>query len=141
MTPGSVLPLYDAVLALLTAIPNMVGSDGEVDPGPVRDPDKRSHPRWIFYAGGGRPLAPALCGDSKDIDFKFTVVVAGGDVERCLWARDKVVAALVDVVPVVTGRVSGRIRLDYDVGPPRKYDRVNPPEFAMPLLFSLASTT
>lgn len=137
MAVAEVLPHYDAVLALLNAIPDMAGYDAEVHPTPPLDPDGRVHPYWVFYSGGGMPVSSSLCGTSNDLVWPFTVVVVGGDQGRVLWGRDRVVAALVDVEPAVVGRVSGRVRLDYEVGPPRRVDDVQPPRFGMPLLFTL----
>ncbi len=137
MNAAPVLPHCDALLALLRLIPNVGVYDGEVPATPPLDQDKRVKGYAVFYSGSGIPRVPALNGRSVDLGWQFTVVAVGGDQQRCLWVRDRIVAALVDVTPTVEGRVAGRICLDHEVGPPRRFDDPMPPRFSLPLLFSL----
>lgn len=146
-----VLPHYQAILARLRTIPTfdpaapvagaMAGYDGEVDPAPPLDSDKRVHAYWVLWVGAGSPLATKLCGDTTDLDLPFQVTVAAGDAQRVLWGVDRVRAVLLDHQPVVVGRSTLRIRGGIAAGAPRldRNDTLHPPRFFTPLPFRLYS--
>lgn len=137
MSAAPVLPHRDAILLLLEAHPHLSVFEGEVPATPPLGGDDRVSPYAVFYPGAGRPVVSSLCGGAEDLAWQFTVLACGGDVERCLLARDWVVGLLVDVEPVITGRTSWRVRLDHDLGPPRRFDDPLPPRFSLALLFTL----
>lgn len=139
MTVAAVLPHRDAVLALLQAIPHMTWFEGKVPATPPVDPDRRVHAYGVFWPGVGRRTASKVCARTDDLAWPFTVAVYAGDVERWLLACDWVCAALIDVAPVVAGRVLGRIGMDYAPDLPDRFDTPLPERFGAPLLFTVRS--
>ncbi len=139
MTVAAVLPHRDAVWALLQTETRISWFEAEVPSTPPVDAAKRVRLYGVFWPSAGKPEAPKLCGDTTDLDWPFGVTVYGGTAEACLLARDFVCAVLVDVTPVVTGRVVRRIRMDYSAPLPQRSDVPQPPRFGLPLLFTLAT--
>lgn len=130
----------DAVHALLAAIPNLVAFDHEVDDDQLTvDADGRVEPYCVLYVGGGRRAFSNLTHVSHDLDLAFQVTCVGGDPDECLWAVDKVCAALVDTQLTVAGRLVWRIRQEFEPSSPRPDYAVRPPRFYQPLLFRLYS--
>jgi hypothetical protein len=129
----------DAVLALITPIANLTIYDAEVPDTPPAYPDGKVKAYAVLYGGAGQRLTSSLEGSSVDMDWPFQVTCAAGLVNDCLWAVDKVCAALVDVRPVVAGRSTWRISQDMDVGPVQRDEDVHPVRFYVPLMFRLYS--
>lgn len=131
----------NAVLALIQAVANLNVFDAEVPETPPLDPDGRVHPYAVMWGDIGTRVNSSLALDSADMDWPFQVTCVGGDINRCLWAVDKVCAALVDVSPVVAGRSVWPIRQEA-AGPdkPIRDDKVQPPRWYVPLLFRTYST-
>lgn len=139
MSVAAVAPHRDAIWTLLQAIPHLAWYEGRVPSTPPLDPDKRVHAYGVFWPGIGKPAASKVCARTEDLDWRFTVGLYAGDVERWLLARDAVCAALIDVAPTVAGRVLGRIRMDYAAGYPGRTDDPLPERFGAPLLFTVPS--
>jgi hypothetical protein len=130
----------DAVLALLDAIANLDVYDGEPTDVPT-DAGGAVNPYAALYGGAGTRFAGGLDGASVDFDWPFQVTAVGGDPNECLWAVDKVCAALLDVQPTVAGRSTWRIYQDGEPGPVRQDPpTVSPRRYYVPLLFRLGST-
>lgn len=137
MAVASVRDMHAAVLAVLRAIDptNLTVYDGEVIPEPKKDNDERVHPYAVLYSDGGRPHATGLCGTSDAHEWSFVVVCVGGDQNRCLWAVDKVRAALIDLELTVAGRSMHRVREEVEAPRVRRDDTVRPALSYVPLMF------
>jgi hypothetical protein len=135
----SIRLLRQAVLDLLDAAPGLNVFDGEVATDPPRDPDGRVHPYAVLYASPGAHLTTALDGLHDLIRWSFQVTAVGGDAQRCAWAVDTALTALLDQRPTVAGAVTARVGLAGDPGPARRDDDVHPPRHWTPLLFELTA--
>lgn len=131
-----------AVITLVDAIAGLNVYDAEVPATPPFDGDGRVHPYAVVYTGAAAADRSAVGGPVSSYDWTFQVTVVGGDRQRCAWAAEHVIAALVDQRLTVTGFVTGRIV--HLPGPGISRDDVeNPPRHYQPLMFGLftASTS
>jgi hypothetical protein len=104
---------------------------------PPNDPDSRTHAHAIFYPSPGRVPFERLGGGMLNVNWGFQVTCVGGDENRCMWAVDKVRAALLCKRITLDGAQSGQVYEDADAGPVRRDDSVQPPRYFVPLLFGL----
>ncbi|MGG5257461.1 hypothetical protein [Phycicoccus avicenniae] len=145
MTPNE---LRQTCLTLLAAQSNLQvwnGAPAESEPAlgfgagsldVALDPDGRAHLYAALYVGSGwrTPEDDRLAGVSGTRVSTFQVTAAGGDIDRCLRAADKVLAAL-DGVLIASG---GVIRNDIDPGLPREDRDPKPSRYYLPLIFRVA---
>jgi hypothetical protein len=111
-------------------------SSGNPSTPPV-DPDALVHPHLIFYPSSGRVPFERLGGGLLNVNWGFQVTCVGGDENRCMWAVDKVRAALLCKRITLDGAQSGQVYEDADAGPVRRDDAEQPPRYFVPLLFGL----
>lgn len=134
-----VLPHHDAILAKLQAVTTMTTYDAEVPSSPPADPDGRVHPYVVLHVTPGEPTIDSLAFTQNRLDLPFQVTCVGGDQNRCLFAVDKVRAALLGQVLTVTGRSLSPISSDGSGGAPLPDDDVTPPRHFLAVLLRLVS--
>lgn len=111
----------DAVLSLLTGIPNLTLYDGIV-PGPD---EGLSFPYVVLWAATPLRWSDRMCGLQGNARELFSTTAVGFTADQVGWVQEKVHAALVDVRAVISGRSCERIQhvdsasadIDYDVRP------------------------
>ena len=119
-----------AVLALLAADTNLRVYDGMVptDPTTGRPPPR---PYVVIYAPVGLSTVHNLTGTSGALEASIQTTCVGDTAESCRIVARRVKAALLDVVPVVSGRASFPIRHEYSE--PARVDN----DVAPPVLFAV----
>lgn len=133
--PPRALAFADTILALLNAVEHLNVYDNDVADTPPADPDGKTHPYAVLWSGPGTAQSTRLCGDPNQLAWGFQVTCAGGDRTRCLWAVDKVRAALTGVrVPDGRGWRLTEVVDEARVLPDRD---VTPPRFYVPLVYAL----
>jgi len=130
---------HGAVLALLNLLPLTVRDGDQVNdktnPLPVDDAG-RVKPYAVLWAGGGEILQENLAAIPDGRQWGWQVTAAGADANGCLWAADKVLAALVGARLVIPDGSSGVIYQVGDPGPARVDTAVDPHRTYLPLLFT-----
>lgn len=109
----------DAVLGLLRAVPNLTVYDGRVPDAPVT-------PYVVVYSSAGTAGRESLVPVSDALALPFQVTSVGKSTREALWAAERSRAALLDVVPTVSGRRLQPIAQDSS-SPVRRDDSVDPP--------------
>lgn len=106
----------EEVLALLNAITNHTTYDGKV---PANTPAPYTVVYFSIQTPGGEqaPDAVDLIGDSDVIVLNIYTHNVGGNAQAARNVAWKVRAALLNVKPVVAGRVCGKIRMVDDAPP------------------------
>jgi hypothetical protein len=106
----------EEVLALLTAIPNHTIHDGKVPNTvpPVKPPYTVVYFTIVTPGGEQAPDAVDLIGNSDVINLKIYTHNVGGNAQAARAVSWKVRAALLNVKPVVPGRVCHPIRQEPD---------------------------
>lgn len=134
--------LHQAVLAALKAIDpsHLEVYDGEVDPSPRDDNDKRVHPYLVLYSDPGKAQRTGLCGVTNSLAWGCEVVCVGGDVNRCLAAVDKARTVL-DTELTIPGQTGQRLREEFAtrVRPVGRDDTTRPARFEVSLLLAADS--
>lgn len=144
--PVSVRTLGDQVWALLGGAAGEVVTAGaltlfrgKVDAPPLDD-DGTVHAYAVLYESPGRRTGSRLGSLRDRLEWSFQVTCAAGDVERCLWAIDKVTRTLTGQQLEVPGR-TGKPRIVEDETNWTRYvteePDVTPSRFFVPLLFNL----
>ncbi len=112
----------EEVLALLTAISNHTVYDGKVPSTvpPVKPPYSVVYFTIVTPDGERAPDAVSLAGDSDVIILKIYVHNVGGSAQAARNVGWKVRAALLNVKPVIAGRVCGKIGQEPDEVAPIK---------------------
>lgn len=103
------------------------------EPTPRYDGDGGAHPYLAIFPGAGpRDLIEKdIAGTPGEIQFRFQITAAGGDVARAMRAITRAQSVLVGKRLDST---TGLIREDGDGGPVRKDDTVHPARWFTPLL-------
>lgn len=109
----------NAVLALLSGIPNLTLYDGIV-------PNVPALPYAVLWASAPLRWSDRMCGTQENARELFSTTAVGATADQVGWVQEKVHAALVDVLAVISGRSCERIKhaesaatdIDYDVDPP-----------------------
>ncbi len=113
---------HNAVLALLSGVPNLTLYDGIV-PGPD---EGLSYPYAVLWASAPLRWSDRMCGEQGNARELFSTTAVGFTADQVGWVQEKIHAALVDVRAVITGRSCERIKhvesaptdIDYDERPP-----------------------
>jgi hypothetical protein len=88
-------PHIAALSALLTGAGLTVVDGGQGAPVP---------PCVVLWPAPGEPAAGSLGDPTSDLIVEVTTVACGSTVDQALWVADKINAALLRAVPVITGR-------------------------------------
>lgn len=115
-----------AFLALLTADTNLTVYDSKVPTDLTTTGKLPARPYVVMYAAVGRSTVFNLAGQSGALEASIQTTVVADSAESCRIAGRRVKAAVLDVVPVIVGRVSYPIRHE-DSQPPRADQDVQPP--------------
>lgn len=144
-TTAPVLPIHQAIRDVLEAIasgdptdfsaPYLGVYDGFVpEPVPL-DSDGGIRTYAVLFAGTGDPTGDTLCGAAPAVNYRFGVNAVGADPDRCLWARDRVMGALVGLS--LTG---GVVRFVTATSPVPRTDAGGRPRHTAALLFNVLTT-
>jgi len=110
---------HNAILGLLTGIPNLVLYDGIVPNLPVL-------PYAVLWASAPLRYADRMCGNQINARELFSTTAVGSTADQVGWVQEKLHAALLGAPVTVAGRSCERIQhvesaatdIDYDVDPP-----------------------
>jgi hypothetical protein len=97
---------------------------------PGATPDLRVLAYWVLYFGGGQLNSDRAVPGLYVSSLTFTVTVAAGTEDRCLWGIEQVRDALAGV-ELASGLISeveqdlGSLRVDRGVDPPRQFVPLN----------------
>ncbi len=103
---------YQAIVGLLSGIP-MTLYEGQVQSQP-------SFPYAVLFADTGTEESTRFTGESDRMDYRFQVTSVGLTAESVLVVADAVRSAVLDVRPVIAGRVCERI--DHEISIPVRPD-------------------
>lgn len=147
---AEILPHHEAILALLQAIAPGPATDtaaayigaygeGEIPDKPPLDTDRRVLPYYVLHPTPGEHIGRTVAGYSGAFLYSFGVTVVGGDLSRCLWAVDRLNAALVGSRLTVPGRQSGLIHPGPATGALSRADAHSPNRHVAALRFDVAT--
>jgi hypothetical protein len=129
----------DAVLGLLAqappATPALVVYDGETP----ANPDQLATEYVLVYLYTTRPDGTALTGDSDRALTRAICHCVGGNAIAARAIAGRVAAALLDVVPTITGRTCWPIRDDGSAQPPRRDQSTGPTVMDQVVVYKLES--
>lgn len=112
---------------------------GKVDAPPL-DEDGAVHAYAVLYESPGRRSGSRVGSTRDRLDSTFQITCAAGDVERCLWAIDKVTKTLTGQLLEVPGRTKKTRIFEDEANAFRNIIEdtdVSPSRFYVPLLFNL----